>query len=334
MLKVGVVGYGYWGPNIVRNFQAQSESEVVLICDVDAQQLERANKTFPHIAKTDNISQLVNSPQVDAIAVATPVSTHFALAKEALDCGKHVFVEKPFTRTSYEAEQLIGTAASRNLKIMVGHVFLFSGAVRKIKELVGMDALGEIYYYDSTRVNLGLFQPDVSVIWDLAPHDFSIMAYLLGARPDAVAAHGIAHFNRQRQEIAYVIAYFGNNLIAHFTFNWLSPVKIRRTLIGGSKQMLVWDDLEPDEKIKVYDKGIVIDTKEDYYEVLVKYRRGSMFAPLVENEEPLKIELHHFVDSVLNDKPVVNDGVSGLRVVELLEACDESIRCDGRIVKV
>ena len=333
MLKVGVIGYGYWGPNIVRNFQAHPECEVALICDVNFQQLTRANKAFPQIEKIDDFTQVVDRSNIDVVAVVTPVSTHFELAKQALKGGKNIFVAKPFTRTSDEAKSLIDTASKRNLKIMVDHTFLFTGAVRKILELVENDELGRIYYYDSTRVNLGLFQRDVNVIWDLAPHDFSIMDYVLKTGPQAISAHGLAHFT-QHHDVAYVTVYFADKLIAHFTFNWLSPVKLRRTIIGGSRQMLLWDDLEADEKIKLYDKGVTVETREDFYDVLVAYRRGSMYSPLIDQREALEVEIEHFVDSIMNDKPIINDGPAGLRVVKLLEACDRSINSNGKVVNI
>lgn len=333
MLRVGVIGYGYWGPNIVRNFQAHPECEVVLICDVDVQQLTRANKVFPQIEKTEEFSQVVNSSNIDLVAVVTPVSTHFELAKQALIGGKHAFVAKPFTRTSKEAQLLIEMALKRDLKIMVDHTFLFTGAVRKIRELIENDELGRIYYYDSTRVNLGLFQRDVNVVWDLAPHDFSIMDYVLKSAPQAISAHGIAHFT-QHHDVAYVTVYFLDKLIAHFAFNWLSPVKLRRTIIGGSRQMLLWDDLEADEKIKLYDKGVTLETREDYYDLLIAYRKGSIYSPLIDHREALEVEIEHFVHSIMNDKPIINDGHAGLRVVKLLEACDKSINSNGKVVTI
>lgn len=333
MLKVGVIGYGYWGPNIVRNFQAHPECEVVLICDVDVQQLTRANRVFPQIEKTVEFSQVVNSSNIDLVAVVTPVSTHFELVKQTLTGGKHAFVAKPFTQTSKEAQLLIEMALERDLKIMVDHTFLFTGAVQEIAKLINNNELGQIYYYDSTRVNLGLFQSDVNVVWDLAPHDFSIMEYVLKTSPLALSAQGVAHFTGYH-DIAYVTAYFSNNLIAHFAFNWLSPVKLRRTIIGGSRQMLLWDDLEVDEKIKLYDKGVTVETREDYYDLLIAYRKGGLYCPRIERREALDVEIEHFVDSIMNDKPIINDGYAGLRVVKLLEACDKSVDSNGKVVTI
>jgi predicted dehydrogenase len=333
MLKVGVIGYGYWGPNIVRNFQAHPECEVVIICDKDVHQLVRANKAFPHTKKTEDFFEVIRGSNVDLVAVITPVSTHFELVKEALEERKQIFVAKPFTRTSTEAKSLIDLAFKYNLKIMVDHTFLFTGAVQKIKELINNEQLGRIYYYDSIRVNLGLFQRDVNVIWDLAPHDFSIMDYVIDSSPYALSAQGIAHFT-ENQDVAYVTAYFPNKLIAHFAFNWLSPVKLRRTIIGGSREMLIWDDLETDEKIKLYDKGVIVETREDLYNLLIAYRKGSMCSPLVDHREALQLEIEHFVDAIQNKIPLKSDCQMGLRVVELLEACDKSINSNGKVINL
>jgi len=329
MLKVGIIGYGYWGPNIVRNFNNIEECTVVSICDHSQAALFRAHQAYPNIPVTQDWNDVLSSPEIDIIAVITPVSTHFELAKKALENGKHVFVEKPFTATVAEAEGLITLADKKKLTIMVDHTFIFTGAVRKIKELVREKVLGELYYYDSVRVNLGLFQPDVNVIWDLAPHDFAVMDYLLDERPVAVAACGKAHVNGQ-EDTAYVTAMFSNNLIAHFNVNWLSPVKVRTTLIGGEKKMLVWNDLEADEKIKIYDKGVEVKSKEDDYTLRVNYRSGDMYSPRVEQIEALKIETAYFLKCIKENTTPINDGRSGLRIVKMLEASSESLRQKGR----
>lgn len=334
MLKVAVVGYGYWGPNVVRNFHSLPESKVVCICDVDSRRLRLANETHPNIYTTRELSEAVANPDVDIVAVITPVFLHFDTAKKALENGKHIFVEKPFTSSSAEAAELIELAAKRNLKIMVDHTFLFTGAVRKIKEIMDENWLGKVYYYDSIRVNLGLFQPDVNVIWDLGPHDFSVMDYVIPEKPQVICAHGIDHFGKNKQDVAYVVVYCSNDLIAHFSFNWLSPVKVRKTLIGGAEKMLVWDDLEADEKIKIYDKGVAINSKEGFYDLLVEYRSGNIFSPKVDRKEALRLEAEHFVDALMYGRPIVNDGHAGMRVVRLLEACDESIRNGGKAVKL
>jgi predicted dehydrogenase len=332
MIRFGVIGYGYWGPNIVRNLHALDSCEVVSICDKNPTALRRAQQAYPGVCVTSDSSDLLRSPEIDAIAVITPVCTHFELAKVALENGKHVFVEKPFTCDSHQAETLIELAERKHLKIMVDHTFLFTGAVRKIRQLMDEGTLGNLYYYDSTRVNLGLFQHDINVVWDLAPHDLSIMDYLIQDNPEAVVATGEKHLNGL-VDIAFLTIYFPGNVIAHINVNWLSPVKVRMTLIGGEKKMLVWNDLEADEKIKVYDKGVTKNGKQDgVYDLLVSYRSGDMWAPRVEQVEALRVELGYFAECLMNDKAPINDGAAGLRVVRMLEAAEESLRERGRIV--
>lgn len=333
MIKVGVIGYGYWGPNIVRNFNTQENAQVSFICDLDNETAMKARKDNPGIEVVTDPDLLINS-DVDIVAIVTPVNTHFGLAIKALKNGKHIFVEKPFTSSVSEAEQLIELAEKKNLKIMVDHTFLFTGAVKKVKELVSENVLGNLFYYDSTRVNLGLFQHDVNVIWDLAPHDLSIMDYVLDEKPVAVAAHGMDHFNRGFEDVAYLTVYFSNNMIAHFNVNWLSPVKIRLTMIGGEKKMLVWDDLQADEKIKIYDKGVTIESTEGIYELLTKYRSGGMWSPRIDNTEALKVEIEYFIDCIINNKIPFNDGHAGLRVVRLLKASTKSLKNNGVIVSL
>jgi predicted dehydrogenase len=274
---------------------------------------------------------VLRSPDIDAIAIVTPVWTHFELAKAALENGKHVFVEKPFTSTSHQAEQLIELAERRNLRIMVDHTFLFSGAVRKIRELVDNGTLGSLYYFDSTRVNLGLFQHDVSVIWDLAPHDLSIMDHILGQEPQAVVATGGNHLNGVA-DMAFITVYFPGNLIAHINVNWLSPMKVRTTFIGGTEKMLVWNDIEPDEKIRVYDKGVNITAGQGVYDAMVSYRSGDVWAPKVDQTEALKLELGYFIDCILKNQQPSNGGAAGLRVVKLLEAAERSLKERGKMV--
>ncbi len=331
MLKIGVIGYGYWGPNIVRNFNGLEEARVVTICDGNQSAMKRAKKAYPHIAVTNDCKEILTSPEIDAVAVITPVSTHFELAKQALQNGKHIFVEKPFTMSSAQAEELIDLAAGKKLTIMVDHTFIFTGAVKKIKQLVDERALGDLYYYDSVRINLGLIQHDVNVIWDLAPHDFAVMDYLLGEKPFAIAASGKSHVS-EREDTAYVTVHMNNNMIAHFNVNWLSPVKVRTTLIGGEKKMLVWNDLEVDEKIKIYDKGVEVKSAEAKYKRLVDYRTGDMWAPRIEQMEALKVEAAYFVSCINANETPINDGQAGLRVVRMLEACDLSLKKNGRAV--
>ncbi|MGB8540605.1 MAG: Gfo/Idh/MocA family oxidoreductase [Candidatus Acidiferrales bacterium] len=332
VLKVGVIGYGYWGPNIVRNFHGQERSRVVAVCDKSPKSLQRVRMAFPDMPTTSDFGELLTSPEIDAVAVVTPVWTHFELAKTALENGKHVFVEKPFTCTTAQAEELIELADRKHLKIMVDHTFLFTGTVKRMKELIDDGTLGELYYYDSTRVNLGLFQHDVNVLWDLAPHDLSIMDYLIKEKPEAVVATGERHLNGVA-DIAFMTLYYPNNMIGHINVNWLSPVKVRTTLIGGEKKMMVWNDLEADEKLKVYDKGVQMNG-DGVYQLLVSYRSGDMWAPRVEQVEALKMEAAYFVDCIMNDKTPFNDGVAGLHVVRMLEAADQSLQQKGKIIQL
>ena len=333
MIRVGIVGYGYWGPQIARNFQGVDDCEVAVICDKNPAAHQRIRRAHPQVEITCDTEAVLRSPDIDAVAVITPVWTHFELAKAALENGKHVFVEKPFTSTAGEAEELIELAARKNLTIMVDHTFLFTGAVRKIRNLIEDGTLGKLYYYDSTRVNLGLFQHDVNVIWDLAPHDLSIMDYLIQAKPEFLVATGQRHLNCH-QDVAYITVYFNDNTIAHFNVNWLSPVKVRTTLLGGEKRMLVWNDLEADEKIKVYDKGVEIKNGQNVYDLLVSYRSGDMWAPKIEQREALAAEARYFIDCIQKGEAPFNDGLAGLRVVKLLEAADRSLAGMGKAVRL
>jgi len=331
MISFGVIGYGYWGPNVVRNLDSLEGARVLTVSEKVPALRKRAQKAYPGVQVTADAAEVMSSAAIDAVAIVTPVWTHFELAKAALENGKHVFVEKPFTSSVQQAEELVNLAQQKNLMIMVDHTFLFTGAVKKIRQLLEEGILGKLYYYDSTRVNLGLFQHDVNVIWDLAPHDLSIMDYLIHERPEAVAATGQAHLNGY-EDIAFLTVYFPGQIIAHINVNWLSPVKVRTTLVGGEKKMLVWNDLDPDEKIKVYDKGVSITSREGLYELLVSYRSGDMWAPHVDQGEALRQELTYFVDCISNNRVPFNDGAAGLRVVRMLEAANESLRQRGALV--
>jgi len=334
MIRVGVIGYGYWGPNVVRNLHGLDSAQVVAICDRSPEAQARAKHAYPCGEEvTSDATEILSSPDIDAVAIITPVWTHFELAKAALQNGKHVFVEKPFTANSEQAETLIELAQMRNLKIMVDHTFLFTGAVKKIRQLVDQGELGDLYYYDSMRVNLGLFQHDIDVIWDLAPHDLSIMDYLIQEEPEAIVATGETHLNAHA-DVAFMTLYFPRKTIAHINVNWLSPVKVRTTLIGGEKKMVVWNDLEADEKIKVYDKGVRISSTEGVYEMLVSYRSGDMWVPKIEQTEALKVELGYFLDCIENNRTPINDGEAGLRVVKMLEAATKSLKLRGETVLV
>ncbi len=331
MIGIGVIGYGYWGPQIVRNFNSLNDARVTVVCDRHPESLKEVKQAYSDVEVTSDASQAILSSRVDAVAVVTPVWTHFELAKAALENAKHVFMEKPFTSTSEQAEQLIELGSKRNLRIMVDHTFLFTGAVKKIRQLIDNDELGKLYYYDSTRVNLGLFQHDVNVIWDLASHDLSIMDHLIRDQPRAIIATGGKHFN-SHEDLAYITVYFESNMIAHINVNWLSPVKIRTTMIGAEKKMLVWNDLEADEKIRVYDKGIQITACQGVNDLVVSYRSGDLWAPKLEHTEALKAECQYFIDCVTHGKDPFNDGHAGLKVVRMLEAADKSIKAKGRMV--
>jgi predicted dehydrogenase len=333
MIRVGVIGYGYWGPNIVRNLQGLDSMRAEMVCDKSPAALARVRKVYPGIRTVSDCEEILRSPDIDAVAVITPVWTHFELAKRALENGKHVFIEKPFTSSSAQGEELIELAARKNLTIMVDHTFLFTGAVRKIRELTESGTLGDLYYYDSLRINLGLFQHDVSVIWDLAPHDLAIMDHIIKGKPEAVVATGERHLNGV-EDVAFMTIYFPNSVIAHINVNWLSPVKIRTTLIGGQKKMLVWNDLVADEKIRVYDRGVNIDSGEGIRDLLVSYRTGDMWAPQVEQLEALHVEMNYFADCIMNNKTPFNDGHAGLRVVRMLEAAEASIQKRGDLVRL
>jgi len=333
MVRIGVIGYGYWGPNIVRNFSACDNAKVTMVCDARRESLDKVRKSYPSIITTVDPAEIVASPECDCVAIVTPVSTHFELARRALENGKHVFVEKPFTATVADATALIELAEKKHLTITVDHTFLFTGAVRKIKELIDAGSLGKILYFDSTRVNLGLFQHDVNVIWDLAPHDFSIMLHLLHERPTAVSACGSSHFGAMA-DIAYVTVHFAGNCIAHFSVNWLSPVKIRTMIIGGEKKMVYWNDTIADDKLKIYDKGVEVKEREGIYKLLVEYRAGDMWAPKIEQKEALSLICADTIDSIMSNRQPLSNGVFGLEVVRILEACERSVKDRGRIVEV
>ena len=333
MVRIGVIGYGYWGPNLVRNFGEVAGAQVDCVSDLRPERLKLVQARYPAIRVTTNQRELIDDPKIDAIAIATPVSTHFDLCLSALQAGKHVFVEKPLASSSEQVRRLLDAAQKANRVLMVDHTFVYTGAVQKIRQLIDSGALGDIYYYDSTRVNLGLFQHDIDVIWDLAVHDLSIMDYVIPQRPVAVSATGLSHVVGGKENIAFLTLFFGGPLIAHIHVNWLAPVKIRRTLIGASKQMIVYDDLDQSEKIKIYDKGITLDRKKDpaekIYEVLLGYRTGDMLSPRLELKEALSVEAAHFVRCVTEGEQPISDGRAGLRVVEILEAASESMRRRG-----
>jgi len=335
MIKVGVIGHGYWGPNLVRNFMAAPGSSVIAVCDKREERLTQLRKLYPTLAVYTEASDLINDPGIDAIVIATPVASHFDLALSAMKAGKHVLVEKPLATNSEQARKLIDEADKHQLVLMVDHTFVYTDAVRKMRELISTGALGEIYYYDAVRVNLGLFQHDVNVIWDLAIHDLSIMDYVLPYKPVAISATGISHVPGQPENVAYITLFFANTQIAHVHVNWLTPVKVRHTLIGGSEKMILYDDLEPSDKLKVYDKGITVTPgPEAVYKMLVSYRSGDMWAPRLDNTEALQTEALHFIDCVEHKRQPETDGAGGLRMVQMIEAAEESLRSRGRLVEL
>lgn len=333
-MKVAVIGTGYWGPNLIRNFLALDEVTGVIACDLDESRLARMRRAFHGIETASDFEEVIARTDIDIVVIATPVSTHHEIAKKALANGKHCFIEKPMAASSREAEELIELAEQKGLKLFVDHTFIYTGAVRKMKEIITSGRLGEIYYFDSVRINLGLFQHDVNVIWDLAPHDLSIMDYLLGQSALSVSAIGSCHVGNALEDIAYLTLQFENNLIAHFHVNWLAPVKIRKTLIGGTKSMIVYDDTEVSEKVKIYDKGIDVTTREGVYDTLVQYRTGDMLSPKLDQEEALAVGTRSFINAILNDERLVTDGYAGLNVVRILEASTQSISNHGAVVEL
>ncbi|MFA5147279.1 MAG: Gfo/Idh/MocA family oxidoreductase [Candidatus Omnitrophota bacterium] len=335
MIRVGVIGYGYWGPNLVRNFAEIPGCQIAAVSDLRPERLAIVAKRYPFIKTTRDYRDLLADDGIDAIAIATSISTHFNIAVDALRAGKHVLAEKPLAATYREAAKLVEESKRRKRVLMVDHTFVYTGAVRKIRELVRSKELGDIYYYDAVRVNLGLFQHDVNVIWDLAVHDISVMDYILPRAPYAVSATGMSHVAGQPENIAYLTLFFRDRLIAHIHVNWLAPVKVRRTLIGGSSKMIVYDELEPSEKVKVYDKGIKVKSDAtSIYNMLVSYRTGDMWAPALDITEALHTEIAHFVKCIEGKERPVTDAESGLRVVKILEAATLSMGNHGRPVNL
>lgn len=333
--NIGVIGCGYWGPNLLRNFSDNESAQLRWICDVDEERLASMSRRYPMAQTTTDYRALVNDPAVDAVAVVTPVATHFTIAKELLRAGKHVLLEKPLAATAREAEELIDLAETNNRILMVDHTFIYTGAVRKMKELVNSGELGDLLYFDSVRINLGLFQRDINVLWDLAPHDLSIMDFLIDRQPQAISALGSSHIERGVENIAYLVMLFPDEFIAHFHFNWLAPVKIRRTMIAGSSKMILYDDIEPTEKVRVYDKGVTasrVGNREVDYQTLVSYRTGDVWAPKLDSTEALRYVVKEFLDSIREGRKPLTDGYAGLRVVRLLEAAQQSMKNGGQAI--
>jgi len=336
MINVGVVGCGYWGPNLIRNFVTYPGTNVVWACDLNEERLVKILSPYPNIRRTTDLSDILSDDTVHAVAIATPVNTHYPLAKASLESGKHVLVEKPLASNVSQGEKLIAIAEKNNVQLMCDHTYCYTGAVRKIKEIVDSGSLGDILYYDSVRINLGLFQQDVNVIWDLAPHDLSILDFLIDHKPILVSAHGVSHAGNHIENIAYISMSYQNSFISHFHVNWLSPVKIRTTIIGGSEKMLVWNDLDNAEKIKVYDSGIKVKKEEaDIREkLLISYRSGDVHAPRVDHTEALSLLVKEFADCIEEGRPPLTDGGAGLRVLRILDAAERSIKADGASVRI
>jgi predicted dehydrogenase len=320
MLRVGVIGCGYWGPNLIRNFSQINRTNVLRIADLDTKRLDRMKNLYPEVQTTTDYKDIINDPDIDIVAVATPVNSHFRLASEALAARKHVFVEKPMTATVEESEKLIAISEENKCKLMVGHTFLYTAAVKKMKEIVDSGELGDIYYINSQRLNLGLFQQDINVIWDLAPHDISIINYILEMEPSEVTATGASHINHAIEDVATVNLQYKNNIIAFVQCSWLDPDKVRKITVVGSKKMMVYDDIQPTEKIRIYDKAVEAPEHYDTYaEFHYSYKYGDILIPKIDGGEPLRTELTHFVDCIENDLVPLSDGYNGLGVVKVLE---------------
>ncbi len=335
MIGIGIVGYGYWGPNLVRNLHMTEGARVVAVCDQSPGRRAQVEAHYPAVKTYADAREMIADTSVDAVAIATPVSTHFELALAAIEAGKHVLVEKPMTSSVEHCERLIEAADKKKVTLMVDHTFVYTAVVRRIRELVEQGSLGQLFYYDSVRVNLGLFQHDVNVLWDLAVHDLSIMDYVLGRPPKMIAATGVASVPGQPESLAYLTCFFDDNLIAHFHVNWLAPVKIRRTLIGGSHKMIEWDDMQLSEKLRIYDKGITMTSgAEGIYQLKVGYRSGDMHAPHLPNVEALQVESRHFIDCINSGRRPITDGHAGLRVVKILEAASQSVLKHGQPIEL
>jgi predicted dehydrogenase len=335
--NIGVVGCGYWGPNLLRNFAENEAAQLRWICDLDEARLSAMGRRYPMAQTATDYRRLLDDAELDAVAVVTPVATHFHIAKEFLRAGKHVLVEKPLTSTVREAEELIELAEANQRTLMVDHTFVYTGAVRKMKEIVAGGDLGELLYFDSVRINLGLFQRDINVLWDLAPHDLSIMDYLIERQPDGLSAIGSCHIEQGIENIAYLIMKFPDDFIAHFHFNWLAPVKIRHMLLAGSSKMILYDDIEPTEKVRIYDKGVTanrVGDREEAYQTLVSYRTGDVWAPKLDTTEALRYVVAEFLNAIQLRRKPLTDGQAGLRVVRLLEAAQQSIKCGGQFTLV
>jgi predicted dehydrogenase len=333
-VNIGVIGYGYWGPNIVRNFFTAANCTVRMVADGRTDRLALLAKGFPTINGVSDADLVIKSNEIDAVVIATPVFTHYPLAKKALENGKHVMIEMPMTSSVAEAEELINLASQKNLLLMVDHTFLYTGAIQKMKEIIDNQVIGGPRYFDSVRINLGLFQPDMNVLWDLAPHDISILIYLIKKAPFSINATGVSHTRNKIENIAYMTVNYDSEFIAHFNCSWNSPVKVRQTLIGGDKKMIVYNDLEPSEKVRIYDTGVNPKTDEDKRMILVDYRAGDVYIPKLSTQEALRGVANDFIQSILSQMEPLANAYLGMKVVQILEASQESIKSNGREVKI
>ena len=332
-IRVAVIGYGYWGPNLVRNFSGLDDCVVTAVCDLDEAARATAGRFYPAVRIVGDVGELLDADDVDAVAIATPVSSHFSLAQQVIQSGRHVLIEKPMTTTSQEARELIALAEDAGVVLMVDHTFLYTGAVRKMRSLLDEGEIGTPYYFDSERISLGLLQQDINVVWDLAPHDLSILDYLFDERPTALQAVGYRHVGSGREEMATLNLHYASGLHAQIRVSWLSPVKVRRTMLGGSRRMIVYDDVEPSEKVKVYDKGVVLDLDgEDVTPQKPIYRAGDVSIPTLDRAEALQVETAHFLECIRDGSRPLSGGAEGLAVVELLEAADRSLAQNGAFV--
>ena len=330
-IKTAVLGYGYWGPNLVRNLNKLSGVSIESIVDLDEKKRKRVGEDFPSIQVSSNSDDIINNPNIDAIVVATPPSTHFDLAYKSLNSGKHVLIEKPIAQSSDDSMKLINLAKKNNLKLMVDHTFIYSGAVKQIKTILENNELGDLWYVDSVRINLGIVQKDVNVIWDLAPHDLSILEYIINAKPVSVSATGLSPNNyvgAPLEGIAYLAIKYDNGILAHLHLSWLAPVKLRRMMVGGSKKFLVYDHLDPEHQVKIYDKAIS-KTPEGDYQILSERKEGDMYAPKIDQKEPLEEMVGHFIESISNNKTPISDGISGHNIVVIIEAAIRSMENGG-----
>jgi len=334
-ITLGVVGCGYWGPNLVRNFKQLPDCRLKAVCDASSQRLAHMRRLYEDVAVTEDYNNLLNDPEIDAIAVATPVRFHYAMAKAALEAGKHVFVEKPLARTEAEAEDLVAMAERNGLVLMVGHTFLFSPAVRRMKQIIDAGDIGEVQYISARRLNLGLFQKDINVAWDLAPHDISIILHLLDELPVSVACQGASHVNREIADVTMMHLNFRKNRCAFVHNSWLEPKKVRQMTVVGSQRMIVYDDTEPLEKLKIYDARVEVPPHYDTFaEFTYSYHYGDSYVPYIKQDEPLKLECSHFLECVREDSMPISNGHFGLEVVRILETSSESLRRNGQAVEL